>query len=132
MQKDRKCVEQKNVMEFHEAFGFPVRRSPIIPQDNEGHRCVKLISEETRELITAIKSRDLDGIAHNIADAIYVLYGTALTYGIDMRPIWDEVHRSNMTKIGGKINSYGKLMKPSTYRPPDIVKILRKLRSNDN
>src|SRR2546429_6004229 len=35
------------------------------------------------------------------SDLLYVVYGTAVSYGIDMNPVFREVHRSNMSKVGG-------------------------------
>ncbi|NIQ95452.1 MAG: nucleoside triphosphate pyrophosphohydrolase family protein, partial [Desulfuromonadales bacterium] len=39
--------------------------------------------------------------ADALADLIYVAIGAAITYGIDLRPVWEEVHRTNMAKMGG-------------------------------
>ncbi len=51
---------------------------------------------------------------------------TAVTYGIDLRDVWDEVHRSNMSKKGGHVRKDGKLLKPAGYSKPDIKSILEK------
>ena len=45
-------------------------------------------------------------------------------YGIDIRPIWDEVHRTNMAKEGGGSRTDGKIMKPAGWQPPDIAGLL--------
>lgn len=85
-----------------------------------------LIMEEIVETVIAIDRNDLVEIADGIADSIVVLLGTAITFGIDIRPIWDEVHRSNMTKIGGEYNKNGKLLKPPTFEPPKIEGLIAK------
>lgn len=58
----------------------------------------RLIEEELGELSEAWLKRDVVGIADAIADLLYVVYGTAAKVGIDIEPIFDAVHYSNMTK----------------------------------
>jgi len=67
---------------------------------------------------------DLVEIADGIGDVIYVLLGTAVSYGIDLRPIFDAIHDSNMKKVGGCTRDDGKIMKPEGWVPPDIEGIL--------
>ena len=55
-----------------------------------------------------------------------VVYGTAVSYGIDMKPVFQEVQRSNMSKVGGHKREDGKWVKPPTYSPADITPILEK------
>ena len=59
-------------------------------------------------------------VADGIADLIYVLLGRAIAYGIDLRPVWDEVQRANMSKEGGGKRADGKILKPPGWRAPDI------------
>ena len=67
---------------------------------------------------------DLAAVAKEMADLLYVTYGTAVSYGIDMEPVFQEVHRSNLSKVGGYKRADGKWVKPPTYSPADIVSIL--------
>jgi predicted HAD superfamily Cof-like phosphohydrolase len=86
---------------------------------------VALLQEEVGEFITASEKGDLVAIADALADIAYVVYGTALTYGIDLDSALREVHRSNMRKLGndGKplIRDDGKVLKSERYFPPDIA-----------
>ena len=59
-----------------------------------------LIEEEVGELQAAAGAGDLVGVADALADIVYVAYGTAHVYGIDLDAVLDEVHASNMTKLG--------------------------------
>ncbi len=59
-----------------------------------------------------------------MADLLYVVYGTAVSYGIDMDPVFREVHRSNMSKVGGYKREDGKWVKPATYSPARIEPIV--------
>ena len=59
-----------------------------------------LIEEEVGEAGRRRRGRDLSGVADALADIVYVAYGTAHVYGIDLDAVLDEVHASNMTKLG--------------------------------
>jgi predicted HAD superfamily Cof-like phosphohydrolase len=87
------------------------------------------LEEEVGEFVAASEKGDLVGIADALADIVYVVYGTALTYGIDLDAVLREVHRSNMSKLGsdGKplIRDDGKVIKSEKYAPPDIASVLR-------
>ena len=97
---------------------------PCIPDA----KCVNirkmLIKEEIAETLEAIDNEDLVEIADGIADSIVVLLGTAVSYGIDIRPVWEEVHKTNMTKKGGPVREDGKRLKPPNWQPPDIKSII--------
>jgi predicted HAD superfamily Cof-like phosphohydrolase len=47
-----------------------------------------------------------------------------VSYGIDMDPVFREVHRSNMSKVGGYKREDGKWVKPATYSPALIDPIV--------
>jgi predicted HAD superfamily Cof-like phosphohydrolase len=91
---------------------------------------VALLEEEFSEFVSASERGDLVSIADALADIVYVIYGTALTYGIDLDLALQEVHRSNMSKLGsdGKplIRADGKVLKSEQYFPPDIASVLRR------
>jgi predicted HAD superfamily Cof-like phosphohydrolase len=69
---------------------------------------------------------DIAELADALADLDYVVEGTRIAFGIDGKPIADEVHRSNMTKVGGKRREDGKWEKPDSYSPADIKGELKK------
>jgi predicted HAD superfamily Cof-like phosphohydrolase len=117
------------VAEFHMAFNLPMRQLPSAEIDHALARLrVALLEEEVGEFIAASEKGDLVGIADALADIVYVIYGTALTYGIDLDTVLREVHRSNMSKLGsdGKplIRDDGKVLKSEKYFPPDIESVL--------
>jgi predicted HAD superfamily Cof-like phosphohydrolase len=84
-----------------------------------------LIDEEAEETVRAIRQGDLVGAIDGMCDLLCVVYGTALEFGIDLAPFWDEVHRSNMAKAGGPVRDDGKRLKPAGWTPPDIEGVLR-------
>ena len=117
------------VADFHQAFGLPMQRLPDADIDPGLARLrMDLLEEEVGELMVASEKGDLVAIADALADIAYVVYGTALTYGIDLDSVLREVHRSNMSKLGadGKplIRQDGKVLKSDRYRPPDIASIV--------
>lgn len=123
---------QRLVLEFHRVFD--AARQPLpnaslekVPDELRDLR-LALIEEEFTELKSATADRDLTEIADALADLVYVVYGTAVAYGIDLSPVLEEVHRSNMTKVrrDGTIlrRADGKILKPVTFDPPDISRVL--------
>ena len=116
---------QENVREFHLKFGPLVQETPKIPDRKTKFLRRNLIIEEVfEELLPAIKDDDMEGVADAIADSIYVLLGTAVSYGIDIEPIWDAVQEANMNKTG-HLRDDGKVTKPEGWKPPDILKLLK-------
>lgn len=115
----------EDVKTFHElVIGEATPPCPKIISKNKRDLRVKLIKEEIDETINAILSNDIEEIADGIVDSIVVLIGTALVYGIDIRPVWDEIHKTNMAKAGGAFRDDGKLLKPEGWKEPDIASIL--------
>lgn len=117
------------VAEFHSAFNLPMRQSPSAEIDDDLAKLrIALLEEEVGEFVTASEKADLIGIADALADIVYVIYGTALTYGIDLDSVLREVHRSNMSKLAGDgkplIREDGKVLKSDRYFPPDIAAAL--------
>ncbi len=116
------------VEEFNRVFGLTRNTSPTIPNERDCTLRLALVHEEVGELYVAILNKDLVAIADALADIDYVLKGFAITCGIDMAPVVQEVHRSNMTKVwpDGTIRRRedGKIIKPPTYSPAAIDKII--------
>src|SRR5574341_178351 len=116
--------EQAMVEAFHRAFDILVHPSPTVVDERTRDLRIKLIKEEFEELKEALAQGDLESISKEMADLLYVVYGTAVSYGIDMDPVFREVHRSNMSKVGGYKREDGKWVKPASYSPACIEPIL--------
>lgn len=116
--------------EFHKACETEDPIKPTIPPQEKIELRRKLIKEEYTELcgdeiteIGAMDTTDLEEIAKELCDLIYVVIGTALAYGIDLDRAFCEVHRSNMTKFpNGRVirRADGKILKPETYEFPNM------------
>lgn len=115
---------QAMVEAFHRMFDIMVQRVPTVMDERTRALRERLIQEEFDELKEAMAKNDLPAIAKEMADLLYVVYGTAVSYGINMDPVFREVHRSNMSKVGGYKREDGKWVKPATYSPAAIAPIL--------
>lgn len=89
---------------------------------------------EARELREAMLKGDLAGIAQELADCLYVLWGTALTYGLgDVMPeVFRAVHEANMAKEVRRDAVPGdrKLVKGPGWEPADVAAILTGCRAS--
>ncbi|MGY4980870.1 pyrophosphohydrolase domain-containing protein [Streptomyces sp. 900105755] len=117
------------VREFHHAFGLAARSTPTeVSPELAAHRG-KLLAEEAAEVAEVAVEGPLDRLAHELADVVYVAYGTALVHGIDLDEVLAEIHRSNMSKLGpdGQVarRADGKVLKGEHYRAPDVSAVLR-------
>ncbi|MGD0922399.1 MAG: nucleotide pyrophosphohydrolase [Terriglobia bacterium] len=121
---------QKNLRDFHEKFGLTINDTPTIPGDDVLQFRINLINEEAEEFEQAAKARNLVEMADALADVIYVALGAAVSLGIDLEPVFREVHRSNMTKVwsDGQVRRRedGKVIKPPTYSPANIAQELER------
>lgn len=127
---------QQQVLEFHQIFGAPVADKPTLIPEADWKLRVGLILEELIELEDAFLAGDLIEVADALGDLRYVVDGGGVQTGIDLDPIVDEIHRSNMTKLGadGKPiisrgeeldgKPLGKVLKGPNYEEPDIASVL--------
>lgn len=145
---------QKRVKKFHQEFGITINEIPTVPSKKDCILRVRLILEELLELtdhlgleITTIRSTiktvdnvsirekylsaglgtDLDtlsNIADDLGDLLYIVYGSGVTLGIDLAPVFTAVHKSNMSKVGGRLDEFGKYIKPETYKPPKLQSVI--------
>lgn len=84
-----------------------------------------LIKEEAEEFAHAQTKGDIVEVADAIADLLVVVLGAAVAWGIDIDPIFQEVHKSNMTKfIDGHKRKDGKWIKGPSYIPPNIAPLI--------
>jgi predicted HAD superfamily Cof-like phosphohydrolase len=119
----------KKVEEFHNTFGVENLSSPNFPAEKIQQLRIELIREEFEELKEAIDDNDIVEVADALTDILYVVYGAGLSFGIDLDKCFEEVHRSNMSKLtkDGKVlrrESDGKVLKSDQFSPPDLKIIL--------
>jgi predicted HAD superfamily Cof-like phosphohydrolase len=117
--------EQQAVYDFHKMVEAYTGEWPHVPSMQTRELRISLIREELDEFIEASDSNDLVGVADALADLLYVVNGAALAWGIAMQPIFDEVHRSNMTKTETIEREDGKTVAiKGKYSQPNLEPIL--------
>ena len=113
---------------FMKTFGQEVKIKPSLSTDKTNSLRISLIDEELEEFKNAIKNNDLKEAADALTDILYVTYGAGHAFGVDLDKCFDEVQRSNMSKLGedGKpiYNESGKVMKGPKYFKPDLGKFI--------
>ena len=116
------------VGDFMEAFGQSVQVDPTWPDFNTRELRIELIQEELEELSDAVADRDMVQIADALTDLLYVVYGAGHSFGIDLDECFQEVHSSNMSKLGedGRpiYRDDGKVLKGPSFFEPDLEGIL--------
>ena len=113
---------------FMTTFGQEVKKKPSLSTDKINNLRTNLIVEELSEFKDAILKKDLKEAADALTDILYVTYGAGHAFGINLDQCFEEVQKSNMSKLGndGKpiYNEHGKVMKGPNYFKPDLNKFL--------
>ena len=116
------------VKEFMQKFKQEVKSKPSFPDDKIIKLRINLIKEELLELEEALNEKNIEETADALTDILYVTYGAGHAFGIDLDKCFDEVQKSNMSKVdkfGNPIyNNQGKVMKGPLYFKPNFKKIL--------
>jgi predicted HAD superfamily Cof-like phosphohydrolase len=118
----------QSVKKFMQTFGQEVKSKSEFPEEKITQLRCELIKEELEELNQAIKDKDIKEVADALTDILYVTYGAGHAFGVDLDKCFDEVQRSNMSKLGsdGKpiYNEKGKVMKGPNYFKPNLNKFV--------
>ena len=113
---------------FMSIFGQEVKTKSELSNDKINSLRLSLIQEELDELTKAINEKDVLEVADALTDILYVTYGAGHAFGINLDKCFDEVQKSNMSKLGndGKpiYNKKGKVMKGPKYFKPNLNKFV--------
>ena len=116
------------VKTFMNTYGQDVNEKAEFPENKIVQLRIDLIEEELNELKEAIKNNDIVEVADALTDILYVTYGAGHSFGINLDECFDEVQRSNMSKLGENgnpiYNDSGKVMKGPNYFSPNLKKII--------
>ena len=114
---------------FMKTFGQEIKTKASLSSDKINNLRISLIAEELEEFKEAIKNNDLKEAADALTDILYVTYGAGHAFGVNLDKCFEEVQRSNMSKLGddGKpiYNDVGKVMKGPKYFKPDLAKFIK-------
>jgi hypothetical protein len=91
----------------------------------------ELVREEVAEFWEGIVNKDDVEILDAICDSIWVLSGYAHSRGWDITGAYEEVARSNMSKVDGETGKLlkredGKVLKPASFSPPNLEPFVKK------
>ena len=113
---------------FMTTFGQEVKKKSGLSTNKINNLRINLIEEELIELKDAVNKRDIKEVADALTDILYVTYGAGHAFGINLDNCFEEVQKSNMSKLGddGKpiYNELGKVMKGPKYFKPNLMKFI--------
>lgn len=126
----------KDMRQFHNKFGHVANDFPTLIDSKTKLLRIKLMVSELSELLEAMVDNDLVEIADGLGDLLYVVFGTAVSYGIPIDLVFKTIHENNLTKFhNGKAvkDSSGKVVKPPNYESVDLswIKSYRQKGSSD-
>ena len=114
---------------FMTTFGQEVKKKPSLSSEKINNLRINLIEEELKEFKEALTRKDLKEVADALTDILYVTYGAGHAFGINLDDCFEEVQKSNMSKLDkdGKpiYNEAGKVMKGPNYFKPNLLKFLK-------
>lgn len=120
----------QQLWQFQSAYNSTRNTKPTLLTQDESQLRYRLGKEELDEYLEACTNNDLIEVADALADQLYILLGTMVAHGmVDViEDIFDEVHRSNMSKLGedGKpiYREDGKILKGPNFSKPNVSKYL--------
>ena len=129
---DKEVDTLEKVREFHYVFGHLIEDTPNVSNKKVNTLRISLLQEELDELKEALDNNDVVSTLDALTDLQYVLDGAFLSLGFGQHKYtaFNEVHRSNMSKLGedGKPiyrKEDGKVLKGPNYSPPDLSTVIR-------
>jgi len=120
----------QQLWDFQSAYGSTRNSKPTLLSEDDYSLRYRLGKEELIEYLDACKNNDLVEVTDALADQLYILLGTMIAHGMGdiIEDVFDEVHRSNMSKLGedGKpiYREDGKILKGPNFSAPNIEQFL--------
>ena len=126
----------EKLWEFHEVYDCARSKVPALPDNKTRNLRLDLLQEEFQELYEAEVANDIVEIADALGDILYIALGTGVAYGLPLDEVFNEIHRSNMSKLGldGKpiLREDRKVLKGPLYTPPAIEAIIERAKLKAN
>ena len=118
----------EKVKPFMTTYGQEVKESASFAEENIIKLRLNLIKEELEEFEQALNDKNLLEVADALTDLLYDTYGAGHSFGINLDECFQEVQRSNMSKLDedGKpiYNEYGKVMKGPNFSKPNLKQFI--------
>ena len=118
-------IEELHMVEkFNRKYKFYCNTKPALIPNEIAWLRYSLAREEIEEYIEGNSKKDLENVAKELMDILYVVYGTIIAHGLQDKAdaLFAEVHKSNMTKVCSRRRL--KPIKGFSYNTPDIQSIL--------
>jgi len=121
----------RDALAFHLRIGDRPPEAPRRPDAAALELRMRLVREEADEALAALAALAGDGAglaeaAHELADLLYVTYGTFVALGVDADEVFAAVHDANLRKAGAPRRPDGKQLKPDGWRPADVAAVLER------
>lgn len=120
----------QQLWDFQKAYNQTRNSKPTLLEPDDYYLRYRLGKEELVEYLDACNNDDLVEVTDALADQLYILLGTMVAHGMTniIEQVFDEVHRSNMSKLGedGKpiYREDGKVLKGPNFSKPNIGQFL--------
>lgn len=95
-----------------------------VPGDFNAIKRIRLIQEECNELVDALNSETKENVLKEICDVLYVVFGTASLYNLNVDDAFALVHENNMLKINYPKNEFGKIIKSKDHPKVSLTHLL--------
>jgi predicted HAD superfamily Cof-like phosphohydrolase len=121
----------QQLWDFQSAYNSTRNTKPTLLDSETSMLRYNLGKEELLEYLEACNNNDLVEVTDALADQLYILLGTMISHGLQnvIEDVFNEVHRSNMSKLGQDGNPIyredGKILKGPHFSPPNIEQFLR-------
>jgi len=120
----------QQLWDFQSIYNQTRNTKPTLIEPEDYYLRYRLGKEELSEYLDACNNDDLVEITDALADQLYILLGTMVAHGMQgiIEDVFNEVHRSNMSKLGedGKpiYREDGKVLKGPNFSKPNIEQFL--------
>ena len=122
----------ESVKKFHNTYKLGYSETTLANLGNSKNKLrFSLMSEENEEYLEAANNDDIIEVADALGDMLYILCGTIIEHGMQdiIEPIFDEIQKSNMSKLGLDGNPIyrddGKVLKGPNYVKPNFDKFFK-------
>ena len=120
----------QQLWDFQSIYDQTRNTTPTLIEPDDYYLRYRLGKEELVEYLDACNNDDLVEITDALADQLYILLGTMIAHGMQdiIGDVFNEVHRSNMSKLGedGKpiYREDGKVLKGPNFSKHNIEQFL--------
>lgn len=106
-----------------------IKAKARFPERSVAKSAFKSVRDNVRRVQMAVRRRESYSLRCALEDLLVAIYSMADAFGIPIVAVFEEVHRSNMSKLGedGKpiLREDGKILKGPNFTQPDLERVMR-------